>query len=114
MLIFTAPSAPPQNVTVTDEDPSSLEVSWQPPPPEDHNGVITGYVIQYTRVETSDTMNVTVGDESAHTISELVAFVNYSVQVAAENDNGTGPFSDAIVQVSGQDSELTTLSIKMC
>jgi len=103
----TVATSPPQSVVVTDFDPSSLEVSWQPPPEADHNGVITGYVIQYTRVGTSDTMSVTITSGTTHTISGLVAFVEYSVEVAAMTVNGTGPFSNAIVQVSGQDSELT-------
>jgi len=99
---------------VTDSDPSSLVVSWQPPPVIDHNGVITEYVIEYTRVGTSDTMNETVNSGTTQTIiSGLMAFVNYSVQVAAINVNGTGPFSSAVVQVSGQDSELTTLLTKV-
>ena len=99
---------------VTDSDPSSLVVSWQPPPVIDHNGVITEYVIEYTRVGTSDTMNETVNSGTTQTIiSGLMAFVNYSVQVAAINVNGTGSFSSAVIQVSGQDSELSTLLTKM-
>ena len=98
---------------VVSVDLSSLVVSWQPPPEEDHNGVITGYVIQYTRVGISDAMNVTVTSGTTHTITGLVSFVNYSIEVAAMTTNGTGPFSTAMVQVSGQDSELTTSITKM-
>ena len=98
---------------VTDDDPSSLDVSWQPPPEADQNGFITGYVIQYTRVGTSDTMSVTVTSGTTHIISGLVAFVEHSVEVAAMTVNGTGPFSNAIVQVSGQDCELTILLTSM-
>ena len=101
----TAPSSPPQNVMVTDHDPASLIVSWQPPPMIDHNGPIT-YMIQYTRVGSSDMMSVNVNSGTTHTISGLVAYVMYSVRVAAVNVNGTGPFSDPMVQLSGQDSEL--------
>jgi len=38
-------------------------------------------------------------------IPGLVAFTNYSVEVAAVNVNGTGPFSDPVYGLSGQDSE---------
>ena len=38
-------------------------------------------------------------------IPGLVAFTNYSVEVAAVNVNGTGPFSDVVYGLSGQDSE---------
>ena len=100
----TVPSSPPQNVMVTSVNPASLMVSWQPPPMIDHNGPIT-YMIQYTRVGTSDIMSVNVNSGTTHTISGLVAYVNYSVIVAAMNVNGTGPFSNPVVQKSGEDSE---------
>ena len=101
----TVPSSPPQNVMVTSVNPASLMVSWQPPPMIDHNGLIT-YMIQYTRVGSSDRMSVNVNSGTTHTISGLVAYVNYSVTVVARTVNGTGPFSIAVVGRSGQDSEL--------
>ena len=54
-------------------------------------------------------INVTgeVSGRTVITISGLVAYVNYSVTVAAMNINGTGPFSDPpVVGRSGEDSEL--------
>ena len=103
----TVPSSPPQNVMVTGIDPASLIVSWQPPPMIDHNGPITGHVIQYTRVGSSDMMSVNVNSGTTHTISGLVAYVNYSVTVAARTVNGTGPFSNPpVVGRSGEDGEL--------
>ena len=101
----TAPSSPPQNVMVTSADPASLIVSWQPPPPINHNGPITGYVIQYTMVGSSDTMSVNVTSGSTPTVLELRVLTNYSVTVAATNAIGTGPFSDPVVNISGGDRE---------
>ena len=100
----TVPSSPPQNVMVTSVNPASLMVSWQPPPMIDHNGMITSHVIQYTRGGTSNMTNVNSG--TTHTISGLVAYVDYSVTVAARTVNGTGTFSSAMVQRSGEDGEL--------
>ena len=101
----TVPSSPPQNVMVTSVNPASLMVSWQPPPMIDHNGPITGHVINYTRDGISDMMNV--NSSITHTISGLVAYVNYSVTVAARTVNGTGPFSNpSVAGRSGEDGEL--------
>ena len=100
----TVPSSSPQNVMVTSVNPASLMVSWQLPSSINYNGPITGHVIQYTGGGTSDTMNVNSG--TTHTISGLVAFVDYSVTVAARTVNGTGPFSNPVVQRSGEDGEL--------
>ena len=89
---------------VTSVNPSSLRVSWQPPPEIDHNGVITGYVIEYTRSGGSSEM-VNVISGTTRTISRLVPFIDYSVTVAAMTSSGTGPSSDPVVQTSGQNSK---------
>ena len=100
----TVPSSPPQNVMVTSVNPASLRMSWQPPLEINHNGMITGYTIQYTRTGTSDMISVNSG--TTLIISGLVAYVDYSVTVAARTVNGTGPFSNPVVQRSGEDGEL--------
>ena len=102
----TVPSSPSQNVTVTSVNPASLMVSWQPPLPIDHNGPIT-YMIQYTRVDTSIMMSMNVNSGTTqYTISGLVAYVDYSVIVAAMTVNGTGPSSNPVIGRSGEDGEL--------
>ena len=93
---------------VESDYPTSLTVSWRPPTQRDHNGPITGYVIQYTRVGSNDMMSVSVTSGATHTISGLVPSVNYSVEVAAMTINGTGLFGDAVIGRSGEDSKLNT------
>ena len=108
----TVPSSPPQNVMVTSVNPASLMMSWQPPPMIDHNGMITGYIIQYTRTDMNNMMSVNVNSGTTHTISGLVAYVDYSVIVAARTVNGTGPFSNPpVIQRSGEDCELNYKTI---
>ena len=103
----TVPSSPPQNVIVTSVNPASLRVSWQLPSTINYNGPITSHVIQYTRVGSSDMLSVNVNSGTTHTISGLVAYVNYSVIVAARTVNGTGSFSNPpVVNRSGEDGEL--------
>ena len=103
----TVPSSPPPDVMVESHNPASLNVSWDPPVARDRNGPITGYVIQYTRVGSSDMMSMSViGDTRVITLPGLVAYVNYLVIVALMTVNGTGPFSDPpMVGRSGEDSE---------
>ena len=111
----TVPSSPPQNVMVTSVNPASLNVSWQLPSTINFNGLITGHVIQYTRVGSSDMMSVNVITGTTHTISGLVAYADYSVTVAARTVNGTGPFSDPpVVGRSGEDSKPITSFILNC
>ena len=77
-------------------------MSFNPPPIIDHNGQLTGYVIRYNRVGSSDTTYVTSKyTRTTISLSKLDEFANYSVTVAAVNVNGTGPFSDPVVQATG-------------
>ena len=106
---FTAPSSPPENIEVTNADPASLQVTWQPPLKTSSNEAITGYVIVYARGgsdEIVDTMILNVPNETTITLLGLLACTEYSVTVAAVNANGTGPFSNPVTGTSGEDSEL--------
>ena len=107
----TVPSSPPRDVMVESHNPASLNVSWRPPTVKNRNGPIIGYMINYTRVGSSDMMSMSVTGETSRTtvitISGLVAYFNYSVIVAAMTVNGTGPFSDpSVVGRSGEDGQL--------
>ena len=102
------PSSPPENVMVTTVDPESLMVSWEPPIEIDHNGPLTGYIIQYIGVASNDTtiIHVDVNNGTSYVISGLVENVDYSVMVAAVNIIGPGPFSDpAVVGTSVENGE---------
>ena len=65
----------------------------------DQNGVITNYVINYTttQVETETTTEITTG-EAYHSfvLENLKPFTAYTIKVAAQNINGTGPYSVTI------------------
>ena len=104
------PSSPPQSVMIRSTNPALLTLSWQPPLEISHNIPITDYVIQYKKNGSQDTVSniqkVNVASGTTHTISGLVAITEYSVKVAAMNDNGIGPFSESAVGISGEDSEL--------
>ena len=109
MCNSTVPSLPPQNVMVTSIDPASLRVSWQLPSDICHKGPIIGHVIQYTKIGSNCMMTMNVDSVTTHTISGLVAHTKYSIQVAAKTVNGTGPFSEPELQISGEDSEFNKM-----
>ncbi|XP_065904893.1 uncharacterized protein [Dysidea avara] len=105
------PDGPPRDITIMDTDPAMLSVRYRPPPASSRNGDVTGYVIRYTRVGSGISQVITISDSSrglrTSVIPALVAFVNYSGEVAAVNVNGTGPFSDVVYGLSGQDRPAT-------
>ena len=106
---LAVPSSSPQNVIVKSINPASLFVKFRQPQLKHHNGPITGYVIQYIRVGSQIVTRETVTNGTTYTISGLLAYVDYSVIVAAVNINGTGRFSSPVVKRSGQDSELNVI-----
>ena len=102
----TVPSSPPQNIMITRTDPASLKLSWQLPL---HNDVsITGYVIQYIKDGSQDMIEHIINNigGTTHTISGLVPCTKYSVKVAATNVDRTGPFSEPVVEISGEDGNV--------
>jgi len=109
--IILAPDGPPLGITLVDTDPAMLSVTYSLPEERSRNGNVTGYVLKYTIVDTGDTqvMNINASNEDSQTsvIQELVAFTIYSIEMAAVNVNGTGPFSNALTGLSGEDSKQT-------
>ena len=99
-LTHTAPSAAPTSVDVSFINSTALNVQWEAVPCIEQNGDITGYTV---RVLESGEMDV--GDVNEVTISELTPSTTYSIQVAAVNSEGTGPYSDLII-IDTPDSEL--------
>ena len=105
--IHAVPDGPPQGINLTGVDPAMLSVRYSRPLVEHVNGDLTGYMIRYSRVGSGEVevMSVVNGDNLSSLISGLVAYVSYSIEVAANNINGTGPFSDPVFGLSGQDGE---------
>ena len=99
------PDSPPQDIVVISINPTSLMVSWQPPPMSSQNVSITGYLILYTLVGSNALMSITVNNTNEYVISGLVAVSNYSVQVAGRSINGAGPVSNLLIQTSGEESK---------
>lgn len=81
--------------------PGALNVSWQPPEEIGQNGPIT-YLVEYTNVESNTTSNDTTS-ETTLAISALDVFSDYFIRVAAVTVNGTGPFSNPVMEMSGHD-----------
>ncbi|XP_078387700.1 roundabout homolog 1 isoform X2 [Cetorhinus maximus] len=87
------PDAAPHSVIVakTESRNGSVVVSWEPPPPESHNGIIKGYKVWCYGNETQHHRNWTV-DGSTHQleIPALNSGIEYRVQIAAINGAGVG------------------------
>ena len=98
-----APSAAPLNLVAdlnaTSHD--SFYLSWDSLPPEEQNGIILGYVINITDINSGDVQQV-FADTNNHTVDSLSPYTTYVCIVAAYTSAGTGPVS---VEISVQTQE---------
>ena len=103
-LTPTDPSGVPQNFTVNSESAYSAIVSWSPPPVEEQNGIIIGYVISVTEDETGDTFQLPV-TATVVTINNLRPYHTYTCVIAAETSVGLGPFSAGVSFTTHEDGK---------
>ena len=77
----------------------SITLQWETVPCEHRNGDITGYLIKYEVIGSLDNQSKTVTGAgiTEATIFNLMLSTNYSVQIAAVNNAGTGVFSNATI-----------------
>nr|XP_023685314.1 receptor-type tyrosine-protein phosphatase delta-like isoform X7 [Paramormyrops kingsleyae] len=93
----TQPSAAPQVVRCSSPSSTSILVSWQPPPAESRNGIITKYTIQYAVAAGEDVaprQTARAPPESSRFLLEnLNKWTEYRVTVSAHTQAGPGPES---------------------
>ena len=92
-VFHAVPAASPQIIQSMIVNSSSVLISWQPPPLNDRNGIISIYVVNVS-LEVNDTMPKQYITSSLNvTLVGLNPFSTYVVAVAAETSVGRGPFS---------------------
>ena len=78
-------------------------MQWGTVPCPDQRGPITGHRLRYSTSITNIEGNEQ--NDRQHVLTGLTPFTSYSVQVAAVNAGGTGPYSTALTVETLQDSE---------
>ena len=92
----TVPSEAPASVTNGTITVTSITVLWQEVTCLGRNGNITGYIVRTMRTGENDIVVEVAGDVMEATVSGLYMATEYTVQVAAMNSVGTGPYSDSL------------------
>lgn len=104
--MYIDPSAAPQNVTALSANPSSVFVSWIPPPLIDHNGDLTSFTLLYSKIGSKNEHRVQLSaNVTTYKIIQLIPSTKYRIKVACNNVNGSGPFSGPIKVFSGNNSK---------
>ena len=105
-MCLSEPTSSPENIIFSVVEARSLTVSWDEVPPSGQNGLITGYLLNYTNATFADTINITGGENRSYTLTKLRPYTNYTVTVSAYNDVGIGPTSDSRIQQTKQAGQL--------
>jgi len=86
----TAPSSPPSNYTAVAISSRSILLRWDVPPVEGQNGVITGYTVNITELETGE-LSTMFTESNNLTLYSLQPFTTYGFIVLAQTVVGSGP-----------------------
>jgi len=84
---------------------SSVFVTWQPPPPEHQNGIVTAYIVRVSLVGNDTTPQYYNSSSLSQTLVGLLPFSTYMVAVAAETEVGRGPFSSSFTIHTPEDGK---------
>ena len=96
IISSTAPSASPTSIAASDVISKSFTFQWGAVDCIHRNGDIIGYSVRYGVRESGSTQTESVSGPGTIdiTISGLTPDTSYTVEVAAENANGIGEYSD--------------------
>jgi len=129
ILVFSlvVPTEAPVIISLISESPFSMNISWEPPPLDHHNGLIVTYHLVVTDILTAHgsdyskstpgrAMNISVAASSnPYLINNLVANQTYTVRIAAATRVGVGPFSVELNETTQEDGKFVDLVLTcMC
>jgi len=101
-----APSGPPLNFTIEVITPRTLYFSWEPPPLEQQNGVIIGYVVQIISDDSGLVFQIfSNGNSTNVSATHFIPYTVYRCTVAATTVPGTGPYTDEVLILTPEDGK---------
>ena len=105
-----APSGFPRNFSASVVTMHSLSLVWNPPSPEDQNGVVIRYRVNITVLGTMEMYQLLSVNDSI-TVLSLRPYTTYILTIAAETAIGVGPFSEAYTVMTATDGKEDTHNI---
>ena len=91
----------------------SLFLIWNPPLPEDQNGVIIRYTVNISVLVTMQMFQLFT-DNNSITVLSLRPYTTYSFAIAAETAVGEGPFSGAYMVMTATDGKKHKHTVSSC
>ena len=94
--LFAVPSDAPRNVNASSLDAMTIELVWEPPPLDTHNGIIRRYTIDIFISETRENIfKLRTDNLTSMVLTDLHPYYTYTFQIAAVTI-AAGPQSVAV------------------
>ena len=98
------PEAPPQNLLAISDNSSVIHITWDAPPDDTINGELKSYEILYSKADAKVFSVITFElSDSTPDVSQKLdipgvkPYTEYIIQIAAMNNQGTGPVAKTVV-----------------
>ena len=107
----TVPSGPPSNTTGMVLNSTHIYLTWDPPTPDKLNGVIQGYRINITELETGEMSQYTAGADATNaTIGPLHPHYGYNFSIVAFTIVGNGPITFVVIRTAEAGKSIIALT----
>ena len=93
LLIVLVPTGAPESVAATSVSSTTVLLTWNPPPPDLQNGIITTYYVNMTELETGMASQMIVAGATQLLIDILHPYYVYNFYISAATTIGRGPYS---------------------
>ena len=111
LLFTTAPTAPPENVTLQVAGSRAVLASWRQPPFEERNGVIISYTIVLVELPTNRTLIYQrEGNHTELLVQELHSYYEYRCSIVAATQVGASPSSASVTIRTAEDGKANELT----
>lgn len=90
---------------------TTISLAWQPPLPEDRNGIITGYTVRLSSVSSVERRTITTTLVNL-TVTSLTPYTTYECIIAAHTSVGAGPPS-SIIYVQTEETSTFGMYVSM-
>ena len=104
MILFSAPSAPPEELVAVNVSSTSFVLFWSPPPTNQQNGIIREYTVNLTELQTGNSIVLNSTSTSVSVLS-LHPYYTYKCVVSAYTV-GSGPYSEVFTITTLEDGML--------
>ena len=109
---IAVPSSPPGSLSLTASSSTSIRASWQLPPADSQNGIITGFKLFYKKKDSAGSATMEPINSAATLTKEVTGlhkYTEYDFQVLAFTFVGDGPNSSVEVERTRQDGKICNM-----